>query len=237
MSLIGFSTGALAYSDFRQALKMLQDETVRAVELSALRISEWLPLMSAVDTLDLSTFDYVSVHLPSRMNPMEERAVAENLELCYQRDWPLILHPDAITDWSLWREWGRLVCLENMDIRKPRGRTDRELELLFDQLPDSRLCFDMGHAWQVDPTMGEAYWILKRFGHRLRQIHISEVNSRSKHDVLSSLTIESFRSVAHMIPPDVPIILETPVSQDQMRNEMNRARLALTPGDQSVLVA
>lgn len=237
MPLIGFSTGALAYSNFRQALKMLQQEAVRAVELSALRISEWLPLMGAVDTLDLSTFDYVSVHLPSRMNPMEERAVAESLELCYQRNWPLILHPDAITDWSLWREWGQLVCIENMDIRKPRGRTDSELEWLFNQLPDSRLCFDMGHAWQVDPTMGEAYWILKRFGHRLRQIHISEVNSRSKHDVLSSLTIESFRNVAHMIPPEVPIILETPVPQDQMRNEMNKARLAITPGDQSILVA
>jgi len=238
MPPIGFSTGALAYSDFRKALTILGEENVKAVELSALRMSEWTPLTDSLDALDLSAFEYVSVHLPSRMTKEEEQIVVATVrQWDRQRSWPLILHPDAITDWGLWRDLGERVCVENMDMRKPVGRTDRELDLVFRQLPGSRFCFDIGHAWQVDPTMGEAYWILKHFREKLTQVHVSEVNSQSKHDTLSYSTIESFRDVAHMIPPEIPVILETPVSQNQMRDEMNKARFALTPVNESSLVA
>jgi sugar phosphate isomerase/epimerase len=124
-----------------------------------------------------------------------------------------------------------------MDTRKPIGRTDRELEVVFNLLPDARLCFDVGHAWQVDSTMGEAYWILKAYGDRLRQVHVSEVNSRSKHDSLSYSTIQSFQEIAHMIPVDIPLVLETPVRQDQMRGEMAKARFALSVTREAALVA
>ncbi len=238
MRPIGFSTGALAYSNFREALRMLRDERIPAVELSALRITEWKTLFLSLNQLDLNQFDYVSVHLPSSMTAQEERAVATDiLESRPGWTWPLILHPDAISDWSLWRELGQLVCLENMDTRKEIGRTDRELDLIFRQLPESRLCFDIGHAWQVDPSMGAAYWILKHFQDKLVQVHVSEVNSHSKHDTLSYSTIESFRQVANMIPLHIPLILETPVSQAEMLTEMHKARFALAHSDASVLVA
>ena len=45
MRLIGFSTGALARNDFRRALQMLAERRVRAVELSALRQDELMPLV------------------------------------------------------------------------------------------------------------------------------------------------------------------------------------------------
>lgn len=237
MRLIGFSTGALAYADFRSALTMLDEEAVTAVELSALRFAEWIPLLRSLDSIDFSMFDYVSIHLPSKMSSENERTVTDSLHAWDRQRWPLILHPDAVTDWSRWRDFGDIVCVENMDIRKPTGRTDHELGWIFQELPRARLCFDIGHAWQVDPTMGTAYWILKRFRERLTQIHVSEVNSGSKHDVLSYSTIQSFRDIAHMIPPDVPVILETPVSREDMRREMNKARFALTPLPASNLVA
>jgi hypothetical protein len=238
MRLIGFSTGALAYSNFQEGLRMLKDERIRAAELSALRISEWKALFLALNQLDLNQFDYVSVHLPSSMTAQEERAVATDiLESRPRWTWPLILHPDAISDWSLWRELGQLVCVENMDVRKEIGRTDRELDLIFGKLPESRLCFDIGHAWQVDPSMGAAYWILKRFQDKLVQVHVSEVNSHSKHDTLSYTTIESYRQVANLIPPNIPLILETPVSQAAMLTEVHKARFALAHSSTSVLVA
>jgi hypothetical protein len=237
MRLIGFSTGALAYSDFRKALSMLNDEGVIAVELSALRMSEWFPFLTAIDEIDVSQFSYVSVHLPSSMNKSEERAVVDSLKQSMTTcNWPLILHPDAVTDWALWRALGSTICVENMDTRKPIGRTERELELVFEKLPEARFCFDIGHALQVDTTMGEAYRMLKQFGDRLVQVHVSEVNSRSKHDVLSYTTIESFQEVAHMISNDVPIILETPVEQSQMRLEIAKARFALPAERRTTLV-
>jgi hypothetical protein len=228
MLLMGFSTGALAYADFRRALKMLSDGDFHVVELSALRLSEWTPLVEALNTLDLSSFRYVSIHLPSLMDSSEERLVVKSLHYLEYTKWPLILHPDTVTDFGLWRELGDRVCIENMDKRKPVGRTERELESIFQQLPDARFCFDIGHACQVDPTMNEAYGILKCYREKLAQIHVSEVNSLSKHDVLSYSTIQSFRDVAHLIP-NVPLILETPVLQDQMRREVNKVRFALLP--------
>jgi hypothetical protein len=75
--------------------------------------------------------------------------------------------------------------------------------------------------------MIEAYKMLKKFGSRLRQVHVSEVNSRNKHDRLSFVSILDFREVAHLIPPQVPIIIESIVSGDQIGAETVRVRRAL----------
>ena|ERR1017187_3204771 len=235
--MIGFSTGAIAYSDFRRGLQLLRDQNVTVVEISALRMAEWAPLTQAPDHLDLSTFDYVSIHLPSAMNAAEESFVVQSLQQIRDRRFPLVLHPDAIQDFGPSREFGGLVCVENMDKRKLNGRTEAELGAIFRELPDANLCFDIGHAWQVDPTMTEAHSTLKCYREKLTQIHVSEVNARSKHDSLSYATIQSFRDVAHMIPAGLPIILETPVSPQEMREEMNKARFALALRTASELVA
>ena len=242
MRLIGFSTGAVAYSDFRRGIKMLIEEKIPAIEISALRASEWKPLCDSLNSIDLSSFRYVSIHLPSSMTVEEEVAVVETLDQV-RPEWPLILHPDAVSQFELWRDLGERVCIENMDVRKSTGRTDRELEVIFRKLPEARLCFDIGHAWQVDPTMNGAYGILKSFWRKLVQVHISEVNSGGKHQILSYSTIQSFRDIADMIPLGAPIILETPLTQDdtlareEMHREMHKANFALLPVAVSHMIA
>ena len=77
MRPVGYSTGALALSDVERALSMLEGSSATAVELSALRISELKPLLRLLGSLDLSRYDYVSFHAPSRFDAAEERAVAE----------------------------------------------------------------------------------------------------------------------------------------------------------------
>ena len=67
MHPIGFSTGALALGDFRAALGMLEAHSCKVLELSALRETELPTLMDSLDRLDLSPFDYISVHAPSRL--------------------------------------------------------------------------------------------------------------------------------------------------------------------------
>lgn len=227
MRPIGFSTGALAYPDFRRGLALTRAAGCPAVELSALRQAELFPLLESLDSLDLTGFGYVSIHAPSRFEPRWEALASERL--CEQswRNWPIVIHPDALSDFSLWRELGALLCVENMDKRKPRGRTARELGSIFDQLPEASFCFDIGHARQCDPTMTEAYLILREFGPKLRQVHVSEVNTRSKHDPLSYASILAYQDVAHLIPVNVPLILETPVAEDQMESEIGKVREAL----------
>lgn len=227
MRPIGLSTGALAYEDFRLGLAMTRTAGCTAVELSALRQPELFPLLDSLASLDLAGFEYISIHAPSQFEPTWEALAWTRLrEECW-RDWPIIVHPDALFDFSLWREFGALLCVENMDKRKPIGRTVRELNLIFDQLPEASFCFDIGHARQCDPTMTEAYLMLREFGSKLRQVHVSEVNTRSKHDLLSYASILAYHDVAHLIPTNVPLILETPVAENQIEAEIAKVREAL----------
>jgi hypothetical protein len=219
MRPIGFSTGALAHADFRMALAMLKETKLSVVELSALREAELPPLLAAVATLDLSQFAYVSVHAPSAFRPESEALIVEGLAEFSERGWPIVVHPDAILQHSRWRTFGKYLCIENMDKRKPVGRSANELRRVFDLLPDASFCFDIGHARQFDSTMTEAYLLLTEFRGKLRQVHVSEVNTSSKHDVISYASVLAFREVAHLVPSDIPLILETPTAAEDFHLE------------------
>jgi endonuclease IV len=192
-------------------------------------------MLRAIPRLDLSVFTYISIHAPSYFEPDWEAELWNNLRRV-EHDWPIVIHPDAINDFGLWRELGERVCIENMDKRKPIGRTADELAKVFRELPQATFCFDIGHARQVDLTMTEAYLILREFGSRLRQVHVSEVNSSSKHDVLSYASITAFQEVARLIPEEAPLILETPVSQNAIEAEIEKVRKAL-PTKAGIMVA
>jgi xylose isomerase-like TIM barrel protein len=236
MRPIGFSTGALAYSNYRQGLSMMRGRHLQAVELSALRENELVPLLNDLDSLDLHQFSYVSIHAPSEFSAAQETTIRDLLKGQLRRGWPIVMHPDTIHDFELWRDFGPLLAIENMDKRKPIGRTAHQLASIFEKLPNASLCFDIGHARQVDPTMTEAYLILRQFGRRLRQVHVSEVNTRSKHDVLSYASILAFQEVADLIPLEVPLILETPLTESQMQSEIEKVDSAL-PVEHNVAVA
>lgn len=231
MATIGFSTGALAKADFRKALAALIAADVRAVELSALRLAELQPLIDALDGIDLSRFEYISVHAPSSFSEAEEADTAGRLRGFADRGWPVIVHPNVIRRPSLWLDFGRLLLIENMDRRKPIGRTAAELIGIMSALPDAGLCLDLGHARQVDPTMTEAALLLDRFKGRIRQLHISEVNEQSRHDPISASSIEAFRSIIDQLPPDIPVILEPLIDEGQssISSELDKAAALLQP--------
>jgi hypothetical protein len=229
MRPIGFSTGAIAKGDFRRALEMMAPLRLPAVELSALRLRELPHLAEAAGELSLSEYRYISVHAPSNFAVADERRVVSLLRGLADRGWPIVVHPDVIFTDALWVEFGNKLLIENNDKRKSAGRTARELQALFARFPEAGLCFDIGHARQVDPTMNEAYLILQGQAD-LSQVHISEVNSFSRHEPLSSAAIEASRRVADLVPEHVPIILETLIDQGQstMEQELFRASEALT---------
>jgi hypothetical protein len=227
MRLMGFSTGALARGDFRGALRMLEGKKVCAVELSALRQDELAPLVRQLPELDLRPFKYISFHAPSSMEPSFETTALQLLEEVAARKWPIIVHPDAMHTPTEWNCLGECLCIENMDKRKPVGQTTRDLARYFEMLPRASLCFDIGHARQVDPTMSEAAAILRRFRSRIQQLHVSEVNTQSKHDALTLESILAFQKVSHLIPPDCPAILESKVEESQIEDEIQNTLMSL----------
>jgi hypothetical protein len=220
---IGFSTGALCKSDFRRALAVLEPHNLPCIELSALRMHEVVPLLDALEALDLGRYRTISFHAPGKYEKYEELELSQMLFEWVPADWPIIMHPDAIWEFAHWRRFGRRLAIENMDRRKPVGRNVSELNAVFAQLPDASLCFDIGHARQFDSSMTEAFLILMAFRDRLVQVHISEVNSESQHDAISYGAKLSFQQVANMIDERVPIILESRVGQDAISSEIRNA--------------
>ena len=227
MRPIGFSTGALAKGDFRRGLDVQRmSGRINAVELSALRDHELAELVSAVPSLDLHAFAYVSFHAPSKLQTLDEQTVFELLRRLPEW-WPIVAHPEILRTPSLWRRLGARLCLENMDDRKTTGRTPSELRDLFEQFPDASFCLDLGHARQIDPTMASALRMLRECGGRLRQVHVSEVGPRGEHLPLGATTRISFAQVAHRIPADCPLIIESVIPAEGIERELDVVSAAL----------
>jgi hypothetical protein len=98
------------------------------------------------------------------------------------------------------------------------------MKAAFEQMPEAGFCLDLGHARQIDPTMGIAIEMLQEFGDRLRQLHVSEVGTFGEHRRMGFLARTAFARVVRYVPKDVPIILESIVSEMEMMSEFETAR-------------
>lgn len=223
MRPIGFSSGALARGDFRKGVALQGGAEFTAVELSALRERELEPLVSGAEGLSVGKFEYVSFHAPSAFQSLREADVVALLSRL-PVDWPVVVHPDLIHKPEIWASLGSRLCLENMDLRKRTGRTVEEMRAAFAALPEAGFCLDLGHARQLDPTMGIAIEMLRNFGSRLRQLHVSEVGTFGEHRRLGFLARTAFRRVVRYVPSETPVILESIVAEQDMMAEFDAAR-------------
>lgn len=227
MTIIGFSTGAIAFDDFASALRLLEPTRANAVELSALRAIE-LPILLSALPLRLEElrrrYGYISFHAPTNFN--DEKALVGQLKTVADMEMNIIVHPDTIHDISIWKELGNRLCLENMDSRKSVGRTAEELRSFYDQLPEAMLCFDIAHARQVDSSMTEGLRIIEEFRDRLVQVHLSEVNSRGKHFSMSFAAKCAYEPFAEIMST-VPVILESVVGNSEIVGEIAEAEKLL----------
>lgn len=220
MRLIGFSTGALAKGDYRRGIELqAKNPRLRAIELSALREDELAPLSTDIKNLNLSQFSYISFHAPSKLARSDEEVVFELLRRL-PNHWPIIVHPELLKTRELWRSLGARLCLENMDNRKTGGRTVGEMRDLVNAFPEAGFCLDLGHV--IDPTMATAIRMLKEFGDRLRQIHVSEVGPRSEHRSVSALAMYAYELVADLVPQDCPLIIESVIPPEGIEAEVDK---------------
>jgi hypothetical protein len=227
MEMIGYSTGSLARSDVRRALRLLESRDTGALELSALRVHELAPLLDLLSDLFLDGYHHLSVHAPSAFTAAQEPAIAKALLPVARRGWLVILHPDTIHDHGLWAPFGDRLCIENMDRRKPVGRTVDELRPVFARLPDASFCLDVAHARQCDPSMAEASRMLDTFRERLAEVHVSELDAQSRHVRLSPAGVWAYQKLAGLIPLEIPVIIEAPVRPDEIDAELQASLEAL----------
>lgn len=180
-----------------------------AIELSALSETELPSLSRYLGSGRSLPFRYISIHGPSKHRQMdEENLVSELVQLAAYAN-GVVMHPDTLDQPELYRPLGQKLLLENMDARKPTGRTPEELEATFSELPDAGLCFDIAHAWSIDPGMSVATELLDRFGARLRHVHLSSLSDDLHHVPLTAEHEELFHPVLERCV-DVPWIFEAP---------------------------
>jgi len=209
---IGASTGFMV--DLRGNWERLVEEAWNvspfAVELSALSEDELPSLRKFLAGAPSLPFRYISIHGPSKQRVTdEEKLVSELLELVRHAN-VVVMHPDTIATTAPYRALGHKLVLENMDARKDSGRTGEELQSAFAELPEAGFCFDVAHAWSMDPDMSVAAELLDGFGQRLRHVHVSSLSDELHHVPLSAQDEELFRPALQRCV-DVPWILEAPL--------------------------
>jgi hypothetical protein len=180
---VGASTGYLHADrgDWERLVEQACEVSPFAAELAALSESELPGLVEHLSGEDWLPFHYVSVHAPSKGRVMPEpELVALLAGLPCEVD-AIVVHPDVIEEPARYRRLGRRLVLENMDARKPAGRTADELAPLFAQLPEAGLCLDVAHALDVDPSLRAGHVLLDRFAARLRHLHVSSLDGAGHH--------------------------------------------------------
>lgn len=208
---LGASTGYMAdqRGNWLRQIEMAWEVSPFAIELSALSEPELPSLAEFLGVGRSLPFRYISIHGPSKnLQGDEEKLVAELADLARYAN-AVVMHPDTIANPALFRVLGQKLLLENMDARKGSGRSRQELEPLFDELPNAGFCFDVPHAWSVDPTMGMAGELLDGFGHRLRHVHLSSLSEDLHHVPLTVEDESLFRPTLERCL-DVPWIFEAP---------------------------
>jgi sugar phosphate isomerase/epimerase len=182
-----------------------------AIELSALSEQELPSLAEYLERTPSLPFRYISIHGPSKGREMDEEQLVFALSRLAPRADAFVMHPDTIKHFAFYRGLGHKLLLENMDARKKTGRTREELEAAFAELPQAGFCFDIAHAWSIDPGMLVANELLDAFRGRLRHVHLSSLSEDLHHVPLTAEDEELFSPVLSRCL-DVPWIFEAPIT-------------------------
>lgn len=209
---VGASTGYMSDSrgDWSAQVDSAWEVSRFAVELSALAEEELDGLVAYLGGAPRLPFGYLSVHGPSKNRAMPDRDLVALLVGLAPLVSAIVMHPDTIGDPTPYRALGRKLVLENMDARKPDGRTAEELVPWFAELPEAGFCFDIAHAWSIDEDMSVGVELLDAFRVRLRHLHVSSLSSELRHVPLTEEHEALFRPLLRRCR-DVPWILEAPL--------------------------
>jgi len=206
---LGASTGYMV--DLRGEWPRLVEEASRvssfAVELAALGEDELPGLLDFLAGDPPLPFRYLSAHAPSKERIQSEVEIVAQLAELPQLVDSIVVHPDQIEDPAAYAALGGRLVIENMDARKTAGKRVEELTQLFEALPQAGFCFDVAHAWSVDPTMALGEELLDRFAGRLRHVHLSSLSPQGGHVPLTGEDEGLFAPLLSRCR-DVPWILE-----------------------------
>lgn len=209
---VGASTGCFSSlrGDWPALVTAAHEVSSYAVELAALQAREFEGLLAFLELDPALPFNDLSVHAPTKglRDPAHLLELLGRLPPSVET---IVVHPDTLGDGDDFTALGSRLIVENMDGRKAFGQTPDDLAKVFARLPQAGFCFDIAHAWSIDPTMALAGELMDRFASRLREVHLSSLSADGRH---IGLTDEHAALFAPLLSRcvDVPWILEASVS-------------------------
>lgn len=182
----------------------------------------------------LKNIPYRSLHAPSPDDCMfgddeAERYLVIIAKIAHDLDLDtVVVHPDAVADFGVFKDFDIPVAFENMDTQKRFGQTVQEMQSVFEQAPDAGFVLDLQHIYMHDKTMQLTQDFLDAFSDRLVHYHLSGYDPELWHVPLCDTDQEI---IASAVSVDVPIILEgAATTMDSAQKELPYVRSLLNRG-------
>lgn len=219
---LGFSTGCFHETSLSLAEKIaaIRNAGCHVIELGAVKLPSFDSIKLKQLTSDnLAEFDYISLHAPKFGYGHNDGTYKifekiKQVNAIRTLDW-VVVHPDEVIDFSVFKEVGFKVAFENMDNRKKSHKTPDELVKLFAENPQFGFVLDVTHSFSNDPTMQLVADFYKKLGGRIVEIHLSGYSGY--HEPISETKQpEIIKAIQNF---DVPIIVESVISPQDIKKE------------------
>ncbi len=207
---LAIATGAFVEDrdDWPDAVARAVRERWQAIELTAVteRLYAGLESFLRESAGALTSFSRVSLHAPAVLDssPAEVAEALVGSRLRYD----VVLHPDVFAEEQALADLGRRALFENMDVNKAFGREPADLEKVFGRFPEAGLCLDVAHVWTNDRSLGLGIELLRAFGDRLRQVHLSGIEADGTHRPTTAEDLELYEPLLSRCA-HVPWVLES----------------------------
>ena len=221
--LLGFSNNAFhkfMESTSKKAIDLGKKLNCNAIELNCPDTKKTASRLKNIKKEWLDDFKYKSIHGPGIIYKNNKRT-KEILDIVEETCNRLklncvVIHPDTIEDWRVFKKYSFTIGIENMDKRKSLGQTPQEFKKILKR--KYKLVLDMNHCYTVDKTMKIVEKFYQKFKKRIAHYHISGYIKLHE-----PLFISHRNEILNAIPnKNIPIIIESEFDNiEQVEKEYN----------------
>ncbi len=167
-------------------------------------------LIRATD-LNLTPFDYISLHAPAHAYQKDEnsRSLLDKLSLIAQKYSlkNIVFHVDLVRDWDVFLDYKLLpISIENMDDRKTSGRSLEDIKAILDKY-DFNLTLDLQHCFVNDRSLRLAEQFQDEYPSKIVEYHLSGYDESLLHYPLFKTKQDQIINCLRYT--DKPIIIES----------------------------
>ncbi len=219
---LGFSTGCFYKTSLSLAerLAIIRDTGCRVTELGLVKLPSFNSgELERLTADDFAGFNHISLHAPKFEYGRNGGTYAifekiRQVNAVRTLDW-VVVHPDDVVDFSVFKEMGFKVAFENMDNRKASHKTPGDLVGLLAENPQFGFVLDVNHSFSNDPSMQLVADFYEKLGDRIIEIHLSGYIGYHE-PIFETKQPEIIRAIQNF---NVPIIVESVLLPQDIKKE------------------